>query len=188
MKKRILIIGGGILVVILLAGAAFVGGRLLRGQGLPAYSPGGLMMFTSKGGQGAHSVQIHIQPAKDLPQTPPDVEGIFDHRQDNSFFVGTGQVTVMAHKDQSGNVTSATHHSGPVVEVVVTAQTVVYRDVTMQQYNGQPPSGDIQQVVEPGSLDEVGQESSITAWGKKTGDRLIASVLVYSPPAFIMKK
>jgi len=27
----------------------------------------------------------------------------------------------------------------------------------------------------------------LTVWGKKTGDRFIAEVLVYSPPAFIKK-
>jgi hypothetical protein len=53
-------------------------------------------------------------------------------------------------------VTSSTTHDGPTVEVVVTPQTIVYRDVTFRQFNGQLPSGKIQQVVEQGSLDEVG--------------------------------
>lgn len=188
MKKRILIIVGIVVLVALLAGAAFVGGRLLTGQGLPGQaSPGGLSMVTSQGG-GEQRISIQTIPAKELPQTPADARGIFDHRKDNSIFVGTGNVKMMVIKNQqSGQVQTSSSHSGPTVEVVVSPQTIVYKDVTMQQYNGgKPPGGSgtikVQQVVEPGSLDEIGENSDITAWGKKTGDRIIADVLVYTPP------
>lgn len=91
-------------------------------------------------------------------------------------------------KDQSGNVESSSNASGPVVEVVVTNQTTVYHDTTLEQYNGQPPAGEkIQQVLEPGSLDDIGQDSLVTVWGKKTGNRIIADVLVYTSPGFITK-
>ena len=183
MKKRILIIGGIVVLVIVLAGAAFVGGRLLTGQGLPGLSSG---PEVSTGPGGRMSIRIRpgdIQPAKELPQTPADVGGVFDHRKDNSIYVGTAQISIMTKKDQSRNEQTSASHTGPVVEVVVSPQTIVYKDVTMQQFNGPPPAGQkIQQVVEPGSLDEVGQYSSITAWGKKTGDRIIADVLVYTLP------
>ncbi len=63
-------------------------------------------------------------------------------------------------------------------------QTILYKDVTERQFNGQPPSSQkIQQVVEAGRIEEIGEGSMITAWGKKTGDRLIADVLVYSLPS-----
>jgi hypothetical protein len=189
MKKPVLIIGGITVLVLLLAGAAFVGGRLLNGQGFPGMSLGGPGMVL--GGGNGNNVRIDlgdILPAKELPQTPADTRGIFDHRQDNSIFVGTGQVMMTVKKDQSGNVETSSNHDGPTVEVVVSSQTTVYQDVTMKQFDGPPPEGQkIQQVVELGSLDEVGQSSMITVWGRKTGDRIIADVLVYSPPAFIMK-
>jgi hypothetical protein len=58
----------------------------------------------------------------------------------------------------------------------------------MKQFNGPPPEGQkIQQVVEPGSLDDIGESSLITVWGKKTGDRIIADVLVYTSPDFTTK-
>jgi hypothetical protein len=103
--------------------------------------------------------------------------------------VGTGQIQMSAKMDaQSGQVQTFSSHSGPVVEVVVTTQTKIYKDTTMQQYNGQPPQGQtIQQVIKPGSIDEIGQSSTITVWGKKTGDRYIADILVYSTPTFIPK-
>jgi hypothetical protein len=183
MKKTTLIIAGIIVLVALLAGAAFVGAQLLSGQGLPVQaSAGGLKMALGQGGKANQMFSLDIQPAKELPQTQADAKGLFDHRKDNSIFVGTGQVRMMAQKDQSGNVTTSSTHDGPTVEVVVTSQTTVYRDVTLKQFSGQPPSGKIQQVVEPGSLDEIGQDSMITVWGKKTSDRFIADVLVYSLP------
>ena len=182
MKKNILITSGIVVLVLLLAGAALVGGRLLNGQPLT-----GLNLFPGAG-NGRQEVRINaddIQPAKDLPQTPAEVRGLFDHRENNSFFVGTGQVTMMVEQDQNGNVESSANASGPVLEVVVTNDTTVYHDTTMEQYNGQPPAGEkIQQVVEPGSLDDIGDSSLITVWGKKTGDRVIAEILVYTTPAF----
>ena len=188
MKKSILMIGG-VILILLLAGAAFVGARLLNGQGLPRFSSGGPFFSIDEGGN--KSVRINaddILPAKELPQIHADTRGLFDHRQDNSIFIGTGKVTIGVERDPSGKVQTSSHHDGPVVEVVVTSQTKLYKDVTMRQFNGQPPEGQkIQQVVESGALDEIGQASLITVWGKKTGDRLIADVLVYSLPDFVTK-
>ncbi len=172
MKKRILIISGIVVLVLFLAGAAFVGGQLLNGQGLTGLG--------SSSGKGLPD----WQPARELPQTPADAEGVFDHRMDNSIFVGTGQVRKMPQTDQSGNVATSLTHDGPAVEVVITAQTHVYRDVTMEQFNGQRPSDstNVQQVVEPSTLDKIGANCPVSAWGKKTSDRIIADVLVYTPP------
>jgi hypothetical protein len=183
-KPRLPYIAGGIIVVLLLIAAAFVGGRLLRGEGLSGLRSGGSGGGPMLGGPGGNSpVSIDMIPAKELPQITADVSGLFDHRQDNSIFVGTGEVRMNGHTDQSGNVQASSSHSGPVVEVVVTTQTVIYRDVTMKQFNDPPTQGqNIQQVVEAGSLDEVGQNSMIMVWGRKTGDRFIADVLLYSLP------
>jgi hypothetical protein len=69
------------------------------------------------------------------------------------------------------------------VEVVATTNTKIYRDDT--DLPDQPANGTkIQQKVSPGSLDEIGQNSMINAWGKKTGDRLVADVILYSNPVF----
>ena len=51
-KKKGILIGVGLAVlVVLLAGAAFVGGRLLNGQGLPGLTSGGPQVITGPGGQ-----------------------------------------------------------------------------------------------------------------------------------------
>jgi hypothetical protein len=189
MKKRILTISGIVALALLLAGAAFVGGRLLNGKGLPAMWSGGPFL---QGGGNGQDVRINvddIQPAKELPQAPADVWGVFESRQDNSIFLGTGIVDLGVQiDDQTGEVQTSSDHDGPTVEVVVTSQTTIYKDVTMKQFNGPPPEGQkIQQVVEPGSLDDIGESSLITVWGKKTGDRIIADVLVYTSPDFTTK-
>jgi hypothetical protein len=136
--------------------------------------------FQGPGPAGGNSVQ----PAQELPQTAPDVNGIFESRQGSSIFVGTGGVTTIV---QPGGAPQ-TSHSGPTMEVIVTNETTIYKDVTMDQFSSPPPEGQkIQQVVEPGSLEEVGQDSMITVWGRKVGDRIFADVLVYSLPAFMTK-
>jgi len=186
-KPKLPYIIGGIVLIFLLAGAAFVAARLLNGQGLPL---GGGPIF-SLGKDGGNSVRINvddIQPAKELPQTPADVRGLFDRRQDNSIFIGTGKVTIGVSRDSSGQVETSSDHDGPVVEIVVTSQTKLYKDVTMRQFDGPPPEGQkIQQVLEPGSSSEIGEASIITVWGKKTGDRFIAEIVVYSPAGFSTK-
>jgi len=175
MKKRILILGGIVVSTLLLVSAAYVGGRLLNGQGL---LEGGPNIFRRDGGRQQRMNVDDIKRAKELPQTPANARGLFDHRQDNSIFVGTGNVSVGVTTDEHGNVVKTeAEHTGPVVEVVVTSQTVIYENVT--------PEGQIQQVVEPGSLDGLGEASTIMVWGRETGDRIIADVLVYTPPAFI---
>jgi hypothetical protein len=192
MKKLSLIIGGAILLVILLAGAAFVGAKLLTGGRLQSGPGGGTVFLSGNGGghSGPTDFSPKIKPAAQLPQTPPDANGIFDHRQDASIFVGTGKVQVQVQAGPNGSVASSSTHDGPTVEVVVTTKTEVYRDTTMDQFNGKAlPNGSptIQQVLQAGSLDELGQDSMITVWGQKTGNRIIADVLVYTLPDFITK-
>ncbi len=174
--KRMSMIGGGIVVLVaLLASAAFIGGQLLtaRGQGLPA--PGG-----PAGGKQQVVAIAHLLPAKELPQTPADARGLFDHRNDNSIFINTGKTNITV---SDGKVTTSGGDTGPIVEVVVSPRIPVYHDVTDKQFDAQRTGdGNVQQVLEPGSLDEIQQYSLITVWGARTGDRISADVVVYALP------
>jgi len=40
--------------------------------------------------------------------------------------------------------------------------------------------------VELSTIDEITEQSSITVWGRKAGDRIIADVILFSTP-FMMK-
>jgi hypothetical protein len=79
---------------------------------------------------------------------------------------------------------------GPRLEVVVTAETLVYHDTThppARRPSGNDPR-EIQQTVEEGTLDDlVTSQSLIMAWGRKSGDRIIAEVLVYIDLVVIKK-
>jgi len=182
--KRTWIIVGGVLLIVVLAGAAFVGGRLLNTQQSQG-AKGGQIMLSSSGPNGSQKVSVQLEPAKELPTTKADVVGIFKQRSDASIFVGTGQVKTMASKAPDGTVSMTSENDGPTVEVVVTHDTIIYRDVTMKQFDGPPEGGKMQQVVEPGTIDEIGDNSTLQVWGERSGDRIVAKVLVYSLPAVL---
>jgi hypothetical protein len=190
-RSRRGLIVGGLLGLALLVGAAFVGGRLLNQA--PSGNGSGNLSFVGGPGEGAQSVQLEIENAKELPQTPPDVIGIFSRREDNSVFVTAGGGEFGFAVDAEGNV-STTTENGQEVEVVFTNETQIYKDATELPNPGQgppggglPADGKIQQKVVPGSVDEIGENSFVSAWGERRGDRLIARVVMYSQPMIFMR-
>jgi hypothetical protein len=176
-----------LVLVALLAGAAFVGGQLLSREGSLQTSVGtgpGMVTIGGEGGGAARvEVALQVTPASEIPAGRPDEVGLFVSREDNSIFIGTGQVMI-GISSEPGSEPSA-EYDGPVVEVVVGAETLVYKDVS--EMPAGPPEGDvvIQQVVAPGTVEEIGEMSSVMVWGRKVGDRLIADILVYTEARFI---
>jgi hypothetical protein len=78
-------------------------------------------------------------------------------------------------------------NSGVRVEVAVTGETRIYRDVT--QFPA-PVNGEIhnvQQAAEEGTLDDLNSDTFITVWGRRSGERIVAEVLFYSNPKSIKK-
>jgi hypothetical protein len=153
----------GVALVLALSAAAFLGGRYLQ-NGSPS----------TAGGR-------EIIPAPELPTAESDVTGLFVRRLNNSFFVGTGNITGQKKAGPNGAPQITLGYDGPVVEVVVTTNTKIFSDVTAQINQNRPRNGTpIQQKVVPGNLDEIDHNTIIIAWGKKTGDRYIADVLLYN--------
>ncbi|UCC63600.1 MAG: hypothetical protein JSV36_00635 [Anaerolineae bacterium] len=173
MKRSILIAGSAAIVVLLLASAAFVGGRLLGDQNQVTGEGSGPRVI--RGGPGG-TQSLEIVPAEELPSAPADVRGLYVRREDNSLLVGTGEFMLNI---RDGEVIS--DYDGPEVEVVVTHDTVVYRDKT-QYGTDEAKDGEIQQVVRSGSLEEIEKHSLISVWGQERGSRLFAEVLVYKIP------
>src|SRR5215211_371471 len=164
MKMKFSIILG--IVVFMVAAAAFIAGRLLN----HGVNPLGLFV-----GNGI-SLVTDILPAEELPETPPDVEGLFVKRQDNIIFVEGSQPTTSAGGSEAGS------GGGPRTEIVVTTETMIYHDTT--EPPSQRPTRDnnppIQQTVEEGTLDNLSpSQSLVMAWGRKSGDRINAEVMVY---------
>lgn len=154
-----LIVGGGL--VVFLALAAFLGARLLQPQAAGS-SGRGQMTFSSNG----KSVRLDLIPAKELPQETSATAGLFIRREDQSIFIGTGKISAVAAAGHGGSsVTSS--YDGPVVEVVITHDTHIYQDITDMDpgniddaKNGSEVK--IQQVVKPGSLDDLGPNSIVS--------------------------
>lgn len=175
--KRLYIILG--IVVLLVGAAAFLAGRMFS-RGL---SPG-----SESGALGSGQVFISMRdvtPAPELPSTKPEITGLFVERKDNaviiqtvSFDAGVGGIAGNAPQDAD---------SVPKVEVIVTGETIVYRETT--QF-GQPVAGQefsLQQTVEESTLDDLNSQTMVTVWGRKNGDRVIAEVLLYLNPLMIKK-
>jgi hypothetical protein len=153
------------IVIILMGAAAFLAGRLLyRGAGP-------LNLF------GPADDGVSILPAEELPKTPPEVEGLFSERQDSL-------IIVEDDRDTGDSVAGSPVGigGGSKFEVLITTDTLVYHDTT--QPPAQRPTGNeprvIQQTLEAGTLDDlIVSQTLIMAWGRKSGDRIIAEVVVY---------
>jgi hypothetical protein len=106
-------------VVILLVGAAsFAAGRMMN----EGRDPLALL------GLGGNMLVTDILPAEELPKTPPDAEGVFVERQDNIIFV---QVSGLNQDPDGVEVGSPEDLAGGTkVEVLVTAETMIYKDTT----------------------------------------------------------
>ena len=185
--KRVGLIVGIVIVVAVFAGAAFFAAQLLNApEQAAAEGPGGgqrVMEIVTDDGSGPLSLRITFEPAPELPDRPAETAGVFVKREDNSIFVGTGDIGLDIEVDETGKETIALEHSGPVVEVVVSQETVVYHDVT--EIDIEPSareSGEktIQQIVEPAaSVEEIGENIELQVWGERRGDRIVAEVLVF---------
>lgn len=158
-------IGLGVAAVLLI-GAAFVGGQLLNQPANSASLFGGPSF-------------IGRERAKELPAEAAALIGIFERRADNSLLVGT-HVTKFERRRECDTcpVQRNIAYDGPVVEVVMTRDTVLYRNVT--NFDGPVVDGRLQEAVAPGSLDDIGAQALVEVWGERQGDRLVARVILYS--------
>lgn len=177
MQNKKLYIGFG-LVILLIGTAAFVGGRMLNGD-VGIVSPGG-----PNSGQVFISIN-EITPAPELPVTRADVTGLFLERQDNtiivqavSFDVGVGGLSGDAPLNEE---------SGVRVEIVITGETSIYKEVTQfpAPVNGEVRN--VQQTVVEGTLDDLHPQVFVTVWGRRSGDRIVADVFLYMDPLAIKK-
>lgn len=186
MRRKILWITGLILLVVVLGGGAYTAVHLLSAQNVPADAPAGAMVFEDVMDDGSGSpvtVRTVVLPAAELPQRPPEASGILVRQEDNSYFVGTGNVSVSTN-ETDGEVVTAVDHSGPEIEVVAGRDTQFYRDVTdVEIAFTESKEQTVQQelaAVEPPETMPDGSEFQV--WGRQSGDRVIAEVIVYSEP------
>lgn len=176
-RKRPWLLVTVVVVGLVLAGGAFAAARLLA-SGSIGVKPG--MTVTSQSKDGMSSVgtfEVDVTPAKELPTTEPDAMGIIEKSTEDGILVSTGAMTL-----GSGE---ALVTDGPKVEVVVTAETKLYRDDTFKNidFKDLQSGKKIQsRVVAVNSLPDFDMQVPVKAWGRQVGDRVIAETLVFSPP------
>lgn len=87
---------------------------------------------------------------------------------------------------QSGMATAFNVVCAPLAatpqKVVVTGATRIYRDVTPMNLPAADGIQTVQQVVTPGSLDELTGTAMLTVWGHLEGNQWIAEVILYQFP------
>lgn len=182
----------GILAGFLILGAAaFIGGRLLNGKS------SGLGQIFNFGNNAMSMTSFEMEPSPLLPKTNPLIYGTFAERKDNTIYVqtfstdavnGGGVIIVSTSGDSGSGETTAniSGNNGPKVEVVITKDTKIYKDVTEINFDNQA-NQTAQQELEEGSIDDLSKNSMLTVWGRKVGDRTIAEFIVVTNTMMISK-
>lgn len=178
--KIILIVTAAFVV---LGGAAYLTGQLMNGSGVR--SQNGPMIFNNSE-DGGKSMAVVVKFDDEWPEVIPavkaDVGGVFVRRQDNLLTLGTGNVTTTDMGEEVGRVPKGLDYDGPEKDVLITPQTQIYRNATFDDLeNGFTENNEtIKHKVEDGSIDEITENSSVMVWGRKSGDRYVADVILYT--------
>jgi len=194
MKKTAMIVGGIALLAALLAAGAYTAVQLLSAAEPQATSagPGRVMESVMVENDGSPvSVRTTILPSPDLPAEESAAFGVFISRQDDNIIIGTGNIDLDVDIEvdpQSGQeqTTVIPRTDGPELEVVISNDTQIYRDVTDLSGPGPSESGEReiqQQVKRVDSAEDIGQNTEIEVWGDRRGDRLFATTVVFGPIA-----
>ena len=176
-----LITGG---IVIVLAAAAFMAVRYFVQPKNAARGPEAANVISIQGPDGqSQTFSLNIAPAVELPPSQPTEIGMFVERKDNSIFIGTGEIDLRVEAAPGEEPQVDSNFTGPKVEVVISSETVIYKDTT--ELDPEDPGAEVQQTVELSTIDDITEQSSIMVWGRKAGDRIIADVIMFSTPFMI---
>jgi hypothetical protein len=165
-NERLALVMG--ILVLLIGAAAFMGARFLNQRMDPV----------RLGAPFQGDFRSMIVPAPELPTTSPEVTGPLVDRQDNTLIVEMKSFETSSIVSASSEDTK--RQSGPQVEVVVTGETIIYRETTHPAEPLSVENQTIRQTVERATLANLDSRSMVMVWGRKSGDRVIAEVLMYS--------
>jgi hypothetical protein len=156
-----------VLATLLIGVAAFVAGRMFN-SGVSPVAQGGPMLGSS---EFTFSSTNNITPAPQLPATSPEIVGLYVEMIDN-----TMTVKILANVGGIAGDSSVDINSAPKIEVIITSKTTIYRDLTQLNES----STHTQQLVEESTLDYLNPQAMISVWGNRSGDRIVARILLYS--------
>lgn len=183
MMRRNVLLGMGMLFLLgILAAGAYTAVQLLAAE--PRNVPAGSQVFEDVYDDGSGNpvtVKTVILPAPELPTDEPGADGVFLRQEDNSYFIGTGSTSINVQIN-NGEPQVAVDHSGPEIEVVTTNETIYYKDITEVSFEASESKEQTLQMVVRGvdAPDEMVGGESITVWGERRGDRVIAGVMLFS--------
>ncbi|MEZ4510528.1 MAG: hypothetical protein R3C62_01520 [Chloroflexota bacterium] len=184
MNRQVWFVIGGILLVLLLAAGGVTAVRLLSAQNQAEQEYGsGVQVFEDVMDDGSGSpvtVKTIVQPAAELPDESAVGGGVITRSGDSSVFIGTGSTSVNV-VIENGEPMVTTDFSGPELEAVLTRDTLFYRDETdltldFSQAGERVVQQKVREVERPLTFPAGG---SITVWGEKRGDRIVATVVVF---------
>lgn len=186
MKRKGFLAIGIIVLIGILAAGAFTAVQLIQAQRTEADLPPGAMVFEDVMDDGTGSpvtVKTVILPAAELPQRPSEASGVLKRQEDNSYFVGTGSISVNVQV-VNGETSTAVDHSGPEIEVVTSRDTQFWQDVTQVEFTASESKEQTlqQEVVAVERPSAMPDGASIQVWGEKRGDRVVAEAIVFSEP------
>jgi hypothetical protein len=153
MQNKKLYISAGV-AILLIGTAAFVAGKWMNG------------------GSSREDQASHVTPAPEIPTTTPELSGLLVERKDNTVILQTVSFDPGSGWRLGESNAPIDSSSGPRVEVIVTGETIIYRD------NFEFGQSSIQQTVEETTLDYLASQMLITVWGRKNGERVIAELLL----------
>jgi hypothetical protein len=160
MRKRTWTVAGIVVGVAGLGAAAYVAISLITtgSVGLGALQLPG----TAGGNTQRHGYEVI--PPTEVPQTQPDVVGPVVQVKDQSFMVQPDS------KSSGGQ-------NGPTTEVVITADTKVYQDIT-KGGAVHVVDGKIQQLVAPYGYNQIKAGDQLIVWGNLRGPRMVADAVI----------
>jgi len=157
----------GLAAIALLGAAAFFIVRLLNSAAPQGQSLSSQLAVTP-GGKLAGGMQYDMTPAPELPTARPDFMANVSQIKDNSVYVTSDA--------------KLTQGAGTVYELVIAADTKIYRDTTGE--NPPPPANVtwVQQTVVQADRSQFAPGDLVAIWGDQRSTRWIASVvLIYGP-------
>ncbi len=168
MKRTGLVIVGIVLLIVVLGAAAYVGGRLVQQQS-QAQADNSKQALTVK----------MVTPAAGVPSTEPDVRGDALSHDGNSIVVCQSNPVMTINPDGTINKNGSCDSQ---VQVVIGHDTKFIHDVSALRNPAPAKQGGsyiIQQAIEPGSANDIGEGTAVRAWGQRSGNRLIAQTILY---------
>lgn len=132
-------------------------------------------------------VRVTFEEAAELPAEAPDADGLYLGRDGSTLTLGGSPIEVTVDVEVVNNEEPATSvnasHGGAEMTVVVTDATLIYEDTTPQPdiTPADIEAGEltVTRTVTPGSLDDLGENMLIRAWGSEQDGVLVADILVY---------